>query len=96
MQKIRLGKSGLYVSQIGFGGIPITRLSKENATQCIHSAIDHGINFFDTATGYHDSEEKIGFAIKGKRDKLILASKAPASDPKTLAEKIDLSGLMIS
>ena len=91
MKNVRLGKSELLVSQIGFGGIPITRISLEEAEKCIHSAIDHGINFFDTATGYHDSEEKIGIAIKGKRDKFVLASKAPASDPKTLAEKINLS-----
>ncbi len=84
MKRIRLGKSGLMVSRVGFGGIPITRVSYEEAERCIHTAIDLGINFIDTATGYHDSEEKIGRAIKGCRDNLPLIYVPPFMRVSTL------------
>ena len=91
MRQIRLGKSGLMVSRVGFGGIPITRVSYEETERCIHTAIDLGINFIDTATGYGDSEEKIGRAIKGYRENLIIATKAPPSTPEKMNEAIDKS-----
>ncbi len=92
MDKIIFGKTGLLVSRIAFGGIPIMRLTKEDAVRVVRKSIELGINFIDTATGYSDSEEKIGEAIKGiKREKLVIASKSPASDKKTFMEHIDLS-----
>lgn len=91
MKRIRLGKSELMVSRVGFGGIPITRVSYDQAQRCIRTAIDLGVNFIDTATGYHDSEEKIGKAIKGCRDNLILATKAPPTTPEQFNEAIDKS-----
>ena len=91
MKRIRLGKSELMVSRVGFGGIPITRVSYEEAERCIHTAIDLGINFIDTATGYGDSEEKIGRAIKGCRENLIIATKAPPSTPEKMNECIEKS-----
>ena len=91
MKYIRLGKSELLVSRVGFGGIPITRVSFEEAEKCIRTAIDLGVNYIDTATDYKDSEEKIGEAIKGCRDNLILATKSPPSDPKRLSECIEQS-----
>ncbi len=63
MKYIRLGKSELNVSRVGFGGIPIMRVSFEEAEKCIRTAIDLGINYIDTATDYGDSEEKIGKAL---------------------------------
>ncbi len=91
MKRVRLGKSELMVSRVGFGGISITRVSYEEAERCIHAAIDLGVNFIDTATGYYDSEEKIGRAIKGRRDNLIIATKAPPSTPAEMNEAIDKS-----
>ena len=91
MKRIRLGKSELMVSRVGSGGIPITRVSYEEAERCIHAAIDLGINFIDTATSYHDSEEKIGRAIKGHREKLVIATKSVASTPEKMNECIDKS-----
>ena len=92
MKKIRFGKTGLMVSRIAFGGIPIMRLSKADAVNVVRGAIDLGINFIDTAHGYSDSEEKIGEAIKGmKREDLVIASKSPADDKKTFNEHLDLS-----
>ncbi len=91
MRKIRLGTSGLMVSRVGFGGIPITRVSYEEAERCIRTAIDLGINFIDTASGYRDSEEKIGRAIKGYRENLIIATKSHPSSAEGMSERIDQS-----
>jgi predicted aldo/keto reductase-like oxidoreductase len=80
------------VSRIAFGGIPIMRLPKTDASKLIKETIDLGINFIDTAHGYADSEEKIGEGIEGiRRDELIIASKSPANDKKTFNEDLDLS-----
>ena len=76
MRKVRLGKSGLDVSAVGFGGIPIQRLSDEDAVAVIRRAIDLGVTFIDTASSYGDSQRKIGAAIQGRREGLVLTSKS--------------------
>ena len=92
MGKIRFGKTELMVSKIAFGGIPIQRLSLEEAVEVVRGVIGLGINFLDTANAYSDSEEKIGLAIRGvPRENLVLASKTAAKDKKTCLEHIDLS-----
>ncbi|MCL2512931.1 MAG: aldo/keto reductase [Oscillospiraceae bacterium] len=92
MDKIRFGKTGLMVSKIAFGGIPIQRLSVGEAVKVVRGAINLGVNFIDTANGYSDSEEKIGLAIKDvPRDSLVLASKSGASDKKMFLSHLDLS-----
>ena len=91
MKKIRLGKSELVVSRVGFGGIPIIRVSYEQAERCIKTAIDLGINFIDTATSYADSEEKIGKAITGCREGLVIATKSAPSTAQRMSECIDQS-----
>jgi predicted aldo/keto reductase-like oxidoreductase len=75
MQKRRLGRTGLHVSVVGFGGIPIIALSRSEAEIVVGYAYEKGINYFDTARGYGDSEEKIGAALKDVRDEVILATK---------------------
>ncbi|MDR2631179.1 MAG: aldo/keto reductase [Spirochaetaceae bacterium] len=91
MEKVRLGKTGLMVSRVGFGGIPIQRLSKAEAASVVKGVIDLGVNFLDTANAYSDSEEKIGEAIKDiKRENLVIASKSTAPDKKTFMEHLDL------
>jgi predicted aldo/keto reductase-like oxidoreductase len=91
MEKIRFGKTGLMVSRVGFGGIPIQRLSKTEAAAVVRGVIDLGVNFLDTANAYGDSEEKIGGAIKDiNRERLIIASKSTATDKKTFLEHLDL------
>jgi len=90
MEKVRFGKTGLMVSKIAFGGIPIQRLSVSDAVAVVQGAIALGVNFIDTATGYTDSQTKIGLAIKGTpRDSLVLASKSGARDKKTFLENLD-------
>jgi predicted aldo/keto reductase-like oxidoreductase len=79
------------VSRIGFGGIPIQRLSETESAAVVRGVIDLGVNVLDTAHAYSDSEEKIGEAIKGiKRESLIIASKSTATDKKTFLEHLDL------
>jgi len=90
MRKVRFGKSGLMVSEVAFGGIPIMRLTKNDAVKVVRDIIDLGVNFIDTANAYADSEEKIGTAIKGiKRDNIVIASKSTALDKKTFNEHLD-------
>jgi len=92
MERVRFGKTGLMVSRIAFGAIPIMRVSKAEAVGIVREAMALGINFIDTAHGYTDSEEKIGEAIKGmRREDIVIASKSPAGDKKTFTEHVDLS-----
>ena len=92
MERIKFGKTGLMVSKVAMGGIPIMRLSKADAVNLVRQAIDLGINLIDTANVYADSEEKIGEAIKGmKREDIVITSKSQADDKKTFNEHIDLS-----
>ena len=75
MQKRRLGRTGLQVSVIGFGGIPIISASRSEAGDVVKYAFERGINYFDTARNYGDSEEKIGSSLSDVRDEIVLASK---------------------
>ena len=78
MLKRRLGRTGLTVSVIGFGGIPIQRVAVDDAVRIIRRALELGVNFIDTARVYTDSELKIGLAVKDHRGKCIIASKSRA------------------
>ena len=73
--KRRLGRTGLEVSQVGFGGTWIAELSPAEAAKVVRTAFDLGVTYFDTAKLDGDSEEKIGAALKGVRDKCVIASK---------------------
>lgn len=91
MEYITLGKTGLKVSKIGFGGIPIQRIDEAGAKPLIDKLIEEGINFIDTARGYTVSESYIGNAIKGNRDKFILATKSMARTKEAMAKDIEIS-----
>lgn len=91
MDKIRLGKTELTVSRTGFGAIPIQRINKDDAKRLLLHAYEAGITYFDTARSYTDSEEKIGYALSGVRDKIIIATKTPATNKKQLLSDIDTS-----
>ncbi|WP_462392479.1 aldo/keto reductase [Clostridium cadaveris] len=86
-----LGKSGLKISAIGFGGIPIQRGSVEEAKGAIVKAQDLGINFIDTARGYTVSEEFIGEALEKRRSSWIIATKSMARDKVSMAKDIEIS-----
>ena len=89
MRTTILGKSGLEVSAVGFGGIPIMRVSEAEAVSVIHRALDLGVTFIDTATGYGDSQAKIGAATHDRRDALVLATKSPAREASAMAADIE-------
>lgn len=91
MKKIKLGRTNLMVSRVGFGALPIQRISLEEAAYLLRKAYDNGINFFDTARGYTDSEEKIGYALSDVRPNIIIATKSHAKDKKTLFENLETS-----
>lgn len=86
-----LGRTGLSVSEIGFGGIPIQRVSKVEARTIIQKAHQHGLNFIDTGVVYTDSEEKIGQAIKNNRENWIIASKSPSITYQEMRQDIEKS-----
>jgi predicted aldo/keto reductase-like oxidoreductase len=75
MNKIRLGKSGLNITRVAMGGIPIQRPSMTEAKKVINRAIDLGINLIDTSIAYGDSEIRIGEAVKDRRDDVFIATK---------------------
>lgn len=80
MQKVRLGKTEIEVSKNGFGALPIQRISKKDAVYLLQKAFYNGINYFDTARAYSDSEEKMGAAFAYTRDKIIISTKTMAAD----------------
>ncbi|MCL1830507.1 MAG: aldo/keto reductase [Oscillospiraceae bacterium] len=92
MEKVRFGRTELMVTKVAFGGIPIQRLTTEQAVKVVRGVLDLGVNFIDTANGYTTSEERIGMAIKGvNRDSIVIATKSGAKDKKTFLENLDLS-----
>jgi len=91
MDKIILGKTDLMVSRSSFGALPVQRVSFEEAKKLLRKAYDNGINFFDTARAYSDSEEKIGYALSDVRNEIIIATKSHAQDRKTLLEHLHTS-----
>lgn len=91
MDKIRLGKTNLMVARSSFGALPIQRVSFEEAKKILRKAYDNGINFFDTARMYSDSEEKIGYSLSDVRKDIIIATKSHAQDKKTLLEHLQTS-----
>jgi len=91
MNEIKLGQTDLVVSEVGFGAIPIIRLEKKEAVRVLRHAFDRGITFYDTANAYRDSEEKIGIALSGVRDRIVLASKTVNRDGKGLREHLERS-----
>jgi hypothetical protein len=91
MRYIILGKTGLEISEVGFGCIPIIRLSTAEAVTVLRRAYDRGITLFDTANAYLDSEEKIGLAFDGMRSRLVIATKTLKRDRAGAEADIDLS-----
>lgn len=86
-----LGKTGLKISRLGFGGIPIQKIDAEGTKKLTAELIKKGINFIDTARGYTVSEEYLGFALEGVRDRFILATKSMARTKEAMARDIDIS-----
>ncbi|HEX7482760.1 MAG TPA: aldo/keto reductase [Candidatus Bathyarchaeia archaeon] len=86
LQKRRLGRTNLQVSIVGFGGTWISELNVPDAVGVVKRAFDLGINYFDTAKLYGDSEEKRGVALQNVRDKCVLATKTGSRTKKESLE----------
>ena len=91
MEKIRLGKTDLMVTQASFGALPIQRISREDAVKLVRRAYEAGINYFDTANAYTDSEEKLGEALHDVRQNVVISTKSAGKDKKTVQAHIEQS-----
>ena len=80
MTQVTLGRTGLIVNKNGFGALPIQRISRDEAAYLLQKALDNGMDYFDTARAYTDSEEKIGYAISARRGQFTLATKTASTD----------------
>ncbi|WP_300846498.1 aldo/keto reductase [uncultured Acetatifactor sp.] len=80
MVKVTLGNTGITVEKNAFGALPIQRISTQEAVKLLRKAYDKGVTFFDTARFYTDSEEKLGEAFDGMREKVYIATKTGATD----------------
>ena len=80
MDKVVLGNTGISVNKNGFGALPIQRTEKKEAVYILQKAFYHGINYYDTARAYTDSEEKLGDAFRYTRDRIVISTKTMAHD----------------
>ncbi len=76
MEKVRLGKTELVVTRLGWGGIPIQRVDEGEAVSVIRSVIDMGVDLLDTARAYTNSEHRVGLALEGMDRPVVLSSKS--------------------
>ncbi|EMR74026.1 putative oxidoreductase of aldo/keto reductase family [Thaumarchaeota archaeon SCGC AB-539-E09] len=76
MKKVRLGRTNLKVKNLGFGGIPIQRVSEKDAVGVVRRCYELGIDYYDTARGYSVSEERMGIALQDVRDDVVIATKS--------------------
>lgn len=95
MKKIRLGKTELMVTKTAMGCLPVQRRNVEEGVALIRAAYEAGINFFDTANAYTDSEKKLGIALHDVRDKVILATKSTNRTRKGVLAHIENSRRML-
>ena len=91
MEKVRLGRTELMVTKTAFGALPIQRISKEAAAKLVRRAFEGGINYFDTANMYTDSEEKLSAALMDVREQVIISTKSGATDKKGAMAHIEQS-----
>ena len=91
MKNVILGKTGLKISRLGFGGIPIQQSNEEKVKTLMKVMLEKGINYIDTARGYTVSESYIGEALKGIRDQFVLATKSMARTKEAMKKDIEIS-----
>ena len=92
---VKLGSTGITVNKNGFGALPVQRVDKEEAARLLRKAYDNGIRFFDTARAYSDSEEKLGLAFEGMREKLYIATKSGAGTGEAMEKDLAKSLSML-
>ena len=86
-----LGKTGLKISSLGFGGIPIQRIDAEGTKKLMYQLKDAGVNYIDTARGYTVSEEYLGYGLEGIREHFVIATKSMARTKEAMAADIETS-----
>lgn len=91
MQYVTLGKTGLRISRLGFGGIPIQRIDAQGTRELMLRLRQAGVNYIDTARGYTVSESYLGQALEGIRENFVLATKSMARDKTAMAAEIETS-----
>ncbi|MCL2717985.1 MAG: aldo/keto reductase, partial [Lachnospiraceae bacterium] len=91
MAQVTLGRTNIKTNIIGFGALPIQRVSQEYAGLLLNKAYDTGVTFFDTARSYSDSEAKIGLALSHIRDNIFIATKTPARNGAELRADLETS-----
>ena len=91
MRNITVGNTGITVPQNAFGALPIQRVTFGTAVYLLRAAYAGGMRFFDTARSYTDSEEKVGMAFEGMRDKVYIATKTQAKDAETFWTQLETS-----
>ena len=91
MNTVTLGSTGITTVQNAFGALPIQRVSEQEAVHLLRKAYDGGMRYFDTARAYSDSEQKLGAAFAGMRDKVFIATKTMATTPDELRKQLDTS-----
>lgn len=95
MRNVTLGSTGITVPQNAFGALPIQRVSVEEAVRLLREAYEGGMRLFDTARVYSDSEEKVGIAFEGMRDKVYITTKTQAKNPEDFRKDLDTSLRML-
>ena len=91
MKQITLGKTGIQTPQNAFGALPVQRVSMQQAVKILQRAYEGGMTFFDTARAYSNSEEKLGQAFSGMRDKIFIATKTAATNPDDFWRQLEQS-----
>lgn len=91
MKTVLLGSTGIRSPQNAFGALPVQRADTKTAVYLLNKALDGGFTFFDTARAYTDSEEKLGLAFEGKRERFNLASKTHALTPEEFWDELHTS-----
>ncbi|MEE8540743.1 MAG: aldo/keto reductase [Desulfobacterales bacterium] len=90
-QQITLGRTGLRVKKLGFGGIPIQVVSEEQAVETVRYAVEKGIDFIDTSRLYTTSEKRIGLALKQTDKPVVIATKSKERTADKIRSDLELS-----
>ena len=91
MKMKRLGRTGLMVTENSFGALPIQRLPRDEAVSLVRNAYEAGINYFDTARAYSDSEEKLGLALSDVRKNVVISTKSMGKTRDAVLRDLDVS-----
>lgn len=95
MEKVILGRTGICVQKNGFGALPVQRVSLNEAKIILRKAYENGIQFFDSARAYSDSEEKIGLALSDVRENIFISTKTMATTVQAFWEDLEISLKML-